>query len=393
MRTLEQKRAALNDLRSKWKSLWDSKPNQDFTRSEVDQLKTWNDEMRDLVDEIQQAEQIDAILKDQHGGGGERPIIPGDTTGGAWLPSTSAPRGTGSFAGAILGAGFDLKSRPSVTVPLAAAIERKDIDLSSTTPATYSVRQVGAIADLGYDRRYLWPYLQRESVGDETAISDFRQTGSRTITGSVERAIAATTEKATLDVALDAVTEQLKTLAVLIDNIPNQVLRSVAGIADFFNTEARYVIDNALDAHVAAQILAATPPNGESGADIFAQVRNAMTAMRANGYSPDLLVLDGADSAALDLLQDNEARFYYGLDGRGDTATVFGVRIIERTAGAAFDPLLIDSQRIGKLYLGTLRVDADPFTGFSTNQTDIRMEMNALMHVRAANAAYRIAAA
>jgi len=380
MKTLEQKRTALNDLRSDWKSLWDSKPNRDFTKSELEQLKTWNEQMQDLAEEIRQTEQIDAMLKDQRGSAGPVSIVPDNTPGGG-------------FAGAILGAGFDLKSRPSVTVPLAAAIEHKDVDLSATTPATYRPRQLSDIASLGYDRRYLWPFLQREDVADETAISDFRQTGSRTITGSVERAIAATTEKARLDVALDAVTEQLKTLAVLIDKIPNQVLRSIPGIVDFFNTEASYVVDNALDAHVVAQILAATPPYGESGTDIFAQVRNAITAMRANGYNPDLLVLDGADSAALDLLQDNEARFYYGLDGRSDTATIFGVRIVERTADAAFDPLLIDSQRIGKLFLGTIRLDADPFSGFSTNQTDIRMELNALMHVRAAKAAYRIAAA
>lgn len=54
------------------------------------------------------------------------------------------------------------------------------------------------------------------------------------------------------------------------------------------------------------------------------------------------------------------------------------------------DPLLVDTARIGQLYLGTMRVEADPFTGFKKNLTDLRVETNALMHIRDATAAYRI---
>jgi len=37
-----------------------------------------------------------------------------------------------------------------------------------------------------------------------------------------------------------------------------------------------------------------------------------------------------------------------------------------------------------------MRVEADPFTGFKKNLTDLRVETNALMHIRDATAAYRI---
>jgi hypothetical protein len=60
-------------------------------------------------------------------------------------------------------------------------------------------------------------------------------------------------------------------------------------------------------------------------------------------------------------------------------------------------PLVVDTRRVGALYLGTLAVDLDPYAGvgganFKKNLVDIRAEQNALMHVRAPTAARRVAA-
>ncbi len=55
-------------------------------------------------------------------------------------------------------------------------------------------------------------------------------------------------------------------------------------------------------------------------------------------------------------------------------------------------PYLIDSNMLGRLYLGTMRLDADPFTGFTKNLTTLRCEVKALFHVRNAKGARRIAA-
>jgi hypothetical protein len=57
------------------------------------------------------------------------------------------------------------------------------------------------------------------------------------------------------------------------------------------------------------------------------------------------------------------------------------------------DPLLLDPQMLGSLYLGTLRIDSDPYSGFTRNVTDVRFECNTLMHVRDIRAARRIGAA
>jgi hypothetical protein len=42
--------------------------------------------------------------------------------------------------------------------------------------------------------------------------------------------------------------------------------------------------------------------------------------------------------------------------------------------------------------MGSMRFDADPYTGFTTNTTNLRVEVNALFHVRNSQGAYRIAA-
>lgn len=323
-------------------------------------------------------------------------IFRGESSGPTHDGSRSMKHGSG-FAAAILNAGFDLRSKPAVTIDLAEAYGvdmLASVDLSSTTPATYRPLRVADIQSLGRDSRFLWPYLPSLGVGEETSIEDFVQTGSRTITGTVERALAAVTEKATLDVAIDHVSTQLKTLAVLLDEIPNQVLRSLNGIEQFLSAEARFALDQALDAHVLAAILAANPPNAATGANIFEQVRYAIGAMRLLGSNPDLLVLNPTDSAALDLLQNANDEYYFGGPARSPGAdTLWGLRVVEHTTTAGTQkPILIDSARMGMLYLGSMRFEADPFTLFSTNRTNLRMEGNALMHVRDANAAYVIEA-
>jgi hypothetical protein len=74
------------------------------------------------------------------------------------------------------------------------------------------------------------------------------------------------------------------------------------------------------------------------------------------------------------------------------------MRIVTRTSAAGTEPpLLVDTTRIGVLYLGTMRIDLDPFAGvsgsnFENNTTDIRCEVKVLMHVRSAKAAHRVAA-
>lgn len=69
------------------------------------------------------------------------------------------------------------------------------------------------------------------------------------------------------------------------------------------------------------------------------------------------------------------------------------LRLVERTSAAGNEPpYVLDSNKLGRLYLGTMRIDADPFSDFTKNLTTLRCEVKALMHIRDAKGARRIAA-
>jgi hypothetical protein len=98
--------------------------------------------------------------------------------------------------------------------------------------------------------------------------------------------------QASLDVTLALVTEALSEFAVTINDVPNAILESVELLRSFLDEEGRFQVFSALDAHVFAQIVAATPAFGTSGADLIAQIRNGVATMRSTGANPDLLVLN-----------------------------------------------------------------------------------------------------
>jgi len=386
-RTSVQVRADIKAIRATYDRL---SSQAELSASDVKELRALDAQLEDLLAEHQELKEREDRMK------GERQRLTGIFNGDGEPTGDGSrqERGNGrpGFAAALIEAGWDLQTNPSVAVSLfnamglSASVTTTDAPASSWQPR----REVDEVYALGRDQRYLWPFLRAESVGDETSVEDFRQKGERTIVGSVERAIGATTDKASLSVTLEHVTAPLKTLAIMVENIPIQLMRSLPALNDFFNTEMQYQIDAALDAHVMAQIEAATPPSDATAGDLFTRVRNAIAAMRLVGANPDLLVLNPTDSAALDLLADNEARYYFGPPARtGMANTLWDLRVVERTSADGDEPpMLIDSARIGQLYLGMMRFEADPFSGFKKNLVSLRLEANALFNVRAANAAY-----
>ena len=209
---------------------------------------------------------------------------------------TDINRGAKGLAGAILGAGWNRKGNPSVNVPGAVALK------ANVFPASTALSPIapGNIAPLGRDQRWLWPLLPFEDAGTNTAVSDFVQT-ARSLTGTVERAIDATTTKANVDSTITASVEAIKQFAVTMNSIPNAVLDSVPQMSVLLNGEGQFQVSNAIDAHVLAQIVAATPAFGNTGTTTIDKVRNAIASMRALGANPNVLVLNPTDAAALDL--------------------------------------------------------------------------------------------
>ncbi|MBA3737326.1 MAG: hypothetical protein H0W97_02035 [Actinobacteria bacterium] len=299
----------------------------------------------------------------------------------------------GTFSKAVMAAGFSLRENPSVTIPLSAAIGTK----ASTFPAnTDWYRTTPVISGLGQDGRFLYPYLEQQNVEGAASVQTFRQTGARTVTGTVERVLGATTDKATLGLTLTLVNEALKEQAVIIDAVPNAVMESVDMLRQFLESEGKFQLNKSLDAHVMAQIVAAAPPFGTTGTTLIDKVRNGVASMRATGFDPDILVVNPTEGASLDLTADAGGYIFPSRD-IGSSSPLFGLRVIERIGAGNEAPYLIDTSALGVIYAGTLRIEADPFAGagganFKKNLTDLRFELKALFHVRQAEGARRIAA-
>jgi len=291
----------------------------------------------------------------------------------------------GGFGAAVISAGFSLKAQPTVNVPTRAI-------LSKAFPAVGDWNRLAPITvPLGQDRRFLYPSLPTTNVNDATAIQDFRQT-VRTLTGSVQRNLDAATVKATVDTTLALVTESLSQFAVTINDVPNAILESVPLMSDFLNAEGRFQVEKALDAHVFSQIVAAAPPFGVTGTGLIAQLRNGIAAMRAEGANPTIAVVNATDAAALDLSTDAGGYIFPTRDV-GTASPLFGLTVIERTSATGAEaPYLIDPAMLGQLYLGSSRLEADPFTGFKSNLTTLRVEVKGLFHIRNAKGARRLAA-
>lgn len=290
----------------------------------------------------------------------------------------------GGFAQVVLDAGFGLKSRPSVELSSSAVFNS-----TLPSPDTWAPMQP-TIAPLGRDRRFLYSNLPSQNVEGASAVADFRQT-ARSLTGTPVRDLDATTDKASLDITLASVVEKLKQVAVTINSIPNALFESVDSMRAFLNTEGRHQVEKALDAHVMAQIVAASPPFGTSGTGLVAKIRNGVATMRATGASPSLVVLNPTDAATLDLESD-AGGYVFATRDSGSSSPLWGLQVIERIGAGTEAPYLVDPQMLGQLYLGNVRFEADPFSEFRKNLTTLRIEVKSLYHVRQPEGARRVAA-
>jgi Phage capsid family len=266
-----------------------------------------------------------------------------------------------------------------------------------TVPAGTDIARSAPVGvePLGADQRFMYPSMPTQDVGTDLSIQDFRET-VRGTTGTIERDPVAVTGKATLNVTVTAVNTPVKQEALILDGIPNAVLESLTGFRAFADSELRFQIQKAIDAHVYTNVNA-NATFGTSGTTMVDKLRNAVTAVQADGFQPNLAVLNPTDAAALDLTAD-AGGYVFPLRDTGTSSPLWGLRIVTRTSTAGTEPaLVIDTTRIGLLYMGTMRFDLDPFSGvsgnnFENNTTDIRCEVNVLMHVRSAKAARRVAA-
>jgi hypothetical protein len=235
----------------------------------------------------------------------------------------------GGLGKSLTRAGFHYKSQPSVVLSAYEALAKAPV-----MPADEVLSPIDrpGVTPRGRDARWLWPQMVRVNAGDNTSVSDFRQV-ARAVSGDRERAITAVTEKARLSVTVQHVVEPLKQVAVVLDEIPNAILASDPLFEQFFNAEGRFAIGQALDAHVVARITAASPPAGNTGTGLVERTRHAITAMRAEGTAPSVLVVSPADAAALDLTTDASGGYVFDVATAGSSSPLWGLQVREHPQG------------------------------------------------------------
>ena len=158
----------------------------------------------------------------------------------------------------------------------------------------------------------------------------------------------------------------------------------------FLGLEGRVVIGQSLDAHVIAEIIAAASPFGTTGATLVDKLRNGVAAMR-HRLQPDNRRLEpDRRRCARSARRRGRVRVPARCNRLGVAAG--GLRVIERIGAGNEPPYLIDPTVLGVRHRGTVKFDADPYSGFKKNLMTLRVETNALMHIRNANGARRVAA-
>jgi hypothetical protein len=285
------------------------------------------------------------------------------------------------------------EGRNRVNLPLGDLLRSPAMAAVKVTPSSgISAPTVSApFMQLARDERHVWmlfPTGERLNP-DTAAIQDYRQKGSRTVTGSVPRDPVATTSKAKLGLEVELVNTPLKQFAVVVEKVPSKLFDFIPAFQAFLNSEMAFQISLALDVHCLAQITAATPPSGLEGATLIEQVRNGVAAMRARGAKPSVLALSPTDAAALDVQTSGaDDAYIFATRDTGSSSPLFGNAIVEVPNLSA--PVLIDPTILGAMYDGTATWLADPFSGLDTNEVRLRCEMEALLHIRDIAGAYVI---
>lgn len=185
---------------------------------------------------------------------------------------------------------------------------------------------------------------------------------------SVERSPLSTEPKAEADVSVGQDSVDIRQFAITSGMIPNAAFKSVGALRGIIEASLGRELDKALDQHALQALADASPSAVSGGSGIVAKLRYAKADLVSAGVAgPYIAVIGDEDAVTIDLTvaEDMPAAFPFGMA----IAVLPGI-----DAGDGF----VMSQSAMTLHKGAARLDADPFTGFNTNETNIRLEYEAL---------------
>ncbi len=260
-------------------------------------------------------------------------------------------------------------------------VRLKDLTYSATDAQLATVEP--GIAGLPIYSQFIYGVLPSSDCGTSVSITDFRLVARSIDDGSgsepIERDVLdGSTEKARLNLTVEGFTEDVKTLALVVEGIPRALLASESALAGLLSSEMRKNLNAALDAHVVAAIEAATPDHGGSGGSVEELVRSGITAMQLKGVTPDVVIINPTDAETVDLhtAVDSIIRF------------PFGLKVVVSNDVDAGAPMLLDTSVLGHLYTAGLVALSDPYTTMTQNTVRVLNEFNVLCVVRNADGAF-----
>jgi HK97 family phage prohead protease len=246
---------------------------------------------------------------------------------------------------------------------------------------------------LGYDQRYIWQAVPQQGVtAGVTSVDVFQQTARTLPAGTaVVRNIDAVTAKPEVATTLNITNVPLRQVAAVVTNIPNVYLERDE-LATAVENDLRLSINEGLDSLVLTGV--ATSGFQAPGTDnILVSIRKAITTIRANGYSPNLLVLTPAADEQIDTMvsgiSGGTADFVFGA-GQFAPGTLFGLRrVVSKSVPV---PVVMDTTANGRLYVSPISLARFEVDAGTTNRSNLRLEGHGAYGVERTGAAVRIAA-
>ena len=247
---------------------------------------------------------------------------------------------------------------------------------------------------LGFDTRYCWPAFGRVGVAaGVTSVAVVQQTARALApAASVVRPIDAVTPKPETGSTLDIINVPLQQVATIQSGLPNVYLAQPT-VNTIIEQDLRLAINEGLDSLILAAL--ATAAFHDPGADeLIVSIRKCITTLRAEGYSPDTLLLTPAADEALDVLVSGIAggvNDYVFSAASFSPTSIFGLS--RRVSKSVPAPVVVDSGALGKLYASPVSLARFEADAGATNSSNVRLELNACFGLERIAAAVRIAAA
>ncbi len=231
--------------------------------------------------------------------------------------------------------------------------------------------------------RWLYPVLQSAPFGSSSgdlAATDFVLDVTQDALTGVEIAPATDTEKSVLTPDIGLANPVARTFAIVNEGLPEQLFSNQDALRAALSADLGRRLSESFDSHVVWKIEAATPPHASTGSDLVTKIRNAIADARDLGSTPTHVALTPSDCATLDLSEDGAGHMIFRVDREGSGSPVWSLQV--REVPTISHPTLIDPVLLGLSYYAGATILVDPYTGLSSNQVRVRVECEAVFHVR-----------